>query len=317
MSTTPCLRSPSCRLRQSCISALFTSSSVTPCSTSAASNFRPAACFGQWCVAAMRSPPFLDPHTRNPGASSSRSRLACHLRDGHLPFRLPDFPGIFPCSLFYYVCLPSSQTFMRDGLRASVPECGPRASHRTRPCVKRTHTVARTAEPRGGGGELFRDSGRDSRCNVLSAGRRTAVASAAGRRSNFVRPQIFDQIYVGMVFWTIGNAALFAVKGHPGSAAMVPAIIAVLCYRFAVAHTFERPIRLLSTHAASDLDRSDQQLVRRAAWPPATSPASTSACDDRSDLRLSALVSREERRLACPRRTQGLPASHRWAATDV
>lgn len=75
--------------------------------------------------------------------------------------------------------------------------------------------------------------------------------------------QIFDQIYGSMLIWLIGNTALFAVKLFPaGVAACIPLIVLLVVFRFAVAQTFERPIHMLSIHAAADLDRADQVCLQ-------------------------------------------------------
>lgn len=72
------------------------------------------------------------------------------------------------------------------------------------------------------------------------------------------------QIYIGMLVWLIGTAALFGVKRFAaGSIAMIPLIVLAVIYRVAVRNTFEKPMKVLAIHAAADLDRGDG--VRRTA----------------------------------------------------
>jgi hypothetical protein len=71
--------------------------------------------------------------------------------------------------------------------------------------------------------------------------------------------QMFNQTYVALVVFLIGSIGTFSAKKFGiGAALVAPLFFIVAIFWSAVAKNFDRPMKMLSFHAAGDLDRADK-----------------------------------------------------------
>lgn len=71
-------------------------------------------------------------------------------------------------------------------------------------------------------------------------------------------PQVFEQVFIGLVVAELSMLGILAAKGFAPSVAIVPLLVLTALFRHFAGQRFARPMRTLSLHAAADLDRADK-----------------------------------------------------------